>query len=308
MGTFGGRRALTHVCALVAIVPAGRAPHLLLGRARPGAHASRPSSAGSTRSSTRRSPPRPRTPAPRSRSRTPTPMPPVSWPTCSPRSTRSPTPRSTRRTASTSPRPAPPATGSPSTTRSSTAPTRPTVLDNWFAVTAALLGHVAVLVRAGHRVDRRRLGPGGRPRRRRGEPDPRTASRTPPGPSSTARPRSSRTAGCPRSTSPCSRASSAACPPACCRRPAAAWRLERHDEHVLLDLDVSFPAGPVQPARLTVETYGADVQRLVAAAVPAVEARRASRCGWRCATRPSPARTCSATGSPTRRPSAAGTR
>ena len=52
--------------------------------------------------------------------------------------------------------------------------------------------------------------------------------------------------------------------------PAESWRLERHGDHVRLDLDVTLPGGPVQPDRLTVERYGADVQRLVDAAVPAV--------------------------------------
>lgn len=51
--------------------------------------------------------------------------------------------------------------------------------------------------------------------------------------------------------------------------PARAWRLERHDGHVLLDLDVSFPGGPVEPERLTVEGYGDDIDRLLIAAVPA---------------------------------------
>lgn len=51
--------------------------------------------------------------------------------------------------------------------------------------------------------------------------------------------------------------------------PARTWRLERHDGHVLLDLDVTFPGGPVDPARLTVEDYGDDVDRLLIAAVPA---------------------------------------
>lgn len=52
--------------------------------------------------------------------------------------------------------------------------------------------------------------------------------------------------------------------------PAESWRLERHAHHVLLDLDVTFPNGPVDPARLTVERYGDDVERLVVAAVDAV--------------------------------------
>lgn len=52
--------------------------------------------------------------------------------------------------------------------------------------------------------------------------------------------------------------------------PATGWRLERHDEHVLLDLDVTFPDGPVAPAQLTVDRYGHDLHRLVAAAVDAV--------------------------------------
>lgn len=51
--------------------------------------------------------------------------------------------------------------------------------------------------------------------------------------------------------------------------PARSWRLERHDGHVLLDLDVSFPGGPVDPARLTVKDYGDDIDRLLIAAVPA---------------------------------------
>lgn len=54
--------------------------------------------------------------------------------------------------------------------------------------------------------------------------------------------------------------------------PAGAWRLERHARHVLIDLDVAFPGGPVAPAQLTVERYGKDVERLVAAAVDGVRA------------------------------------
>ncbi|WP_243060506.1 hypothetical protein [Nocardioides sp. SR21] len=51
--------------------------------------------------------------------------------------------------------------------------------------------------------------------------------------------------------------------------PARSWRLERHEGHVLLDLDVTFAEGPVDPARLTVEEYGDDIDRLLIAAVPA---------------------------------------
>ncbi|MDI6910710.1 hypothetical protein [Nocardioides sp.] len=52
--------------------------------------------------------------------------------------------------------------------------------------------------------------------------------------------------------------------------PAAAWRLERRTDHLLLDLDVTFTSGPVAPARLTVERYGEDVRRLVVAALDAL--------------------------------------
>ena len=52
--------------------------------------------------------------------------------------------------------------------------------------------------------------------------------------------------------------------------PAPAWRLERRDDHLLLDLDVAFTSGPVAPERLTIARYGDDVQRLVLAALDAV--------------------------------------
>lgn len=51
--------------------------------------------------------------------------------------------------------------------------------------------------------------------------------------------------------------------------PATTWRLERRSDHVLLDLDVTLPGQPVPPERLTVRRFGADVQRLVTAAVQA---------------------------------------
>lgn len=52
--------------------------------------------------------------------------------------------------------------------------------------------------------------------------------------------------------------------------PASAWRLERRDGHVLLDLDVAFGTGPVPPERLTIQRYGDDVERLAGAAIGAV--------------------------------------
>ena len=52
--------------------------------------------------------------------------------------------------------------------------------------------------------------------------------------------------------------------------PAPTWRLERRTDHLLLDLDVTFASEPVAPARLTIERYGDDVQRLVVAALGAV--------------------------------------
>ena len=52
--------------------------------------------------------------------------------------------------------------------------------------------------------------------------------------------------------------------------PAPTWRLERHDDHVVLDLDVAFPGGPVPPERLTIGRYGDDVERLVVAALDAM--------------------------------------
>lgn len=52
--------------------------------------------------------------------------------------------------------------------------------------------------------------------------------------------------------------------------PAATWTLERRDGHVLLDLDVAFPGGPVPPERLTVQRYGDAVARLAGAAMGAV--------------------------------------
>lgn len=52
--------------------------------------------------------------------------------------------------------------------------------------------------------------------------------------------------------------------------PAPGWRLERHGRQLLLDLDVAFVDGPVAPERLSVERYGADVRRLVDVALDAV--------------------------------------
>ncbi len=52
--------------------------------------------------------------------------------------------------------------------------------------------------------------------------------------------------------------------------PAPTWRLERRTDHLLLDLDVALAHEPVAPARLTIERYGDDVQRLVVAALGAV--------------------------------------
>jgi hypothetical protein len=47
--------------------------------------------------------------------------------------------------------------------------------------------------------------------------------------------------------------------------PARTWRLERYDDHLLLDLDVTVPGRDVTAERLTVPRYGADVRRLVVA-------------------------------------------
>ena len=52
--------------------------------------------------------------------------------------------------------------------------------------------------------------------------------------------------------------------------PASSWLLQRLDGHVLLDLDVGFPAAPVPPERLTIAQYGEDVARLASAAMGAV--------------------------------------
>ena len=52
--------------------------------------------------------------------------------------------------------------------------------------------------------------------------------------------------------------------------PAATWRLERRDRHVLLDLDVAFPGGWVPPERLTIQRYDDEVARLAGAAMGAV--------------------------------------
>jgi hypothetical protein len=53
--------------------------------------------------------------------------------------------------------------------------------------------------------------------------------------------------------------------------PAPSWRLERSDHHVLLDLDVAFPGAPVDPEQLTIQRYGGDVERLAATAFSAVD-------------------------------------
>ena len=52
--------------------------------------------------------------------------------------------------------------------------------------------------------------------------------------------------------------------------PASAWTLERRDRHVLLDLDVALPGGPVPPDRLTPARYGDTVARLSDAAMTVV--------------------------------------
>ncbi|HEU5036740.1 MAG TPA: hypothetical protein VFT70_07040 [Nocardioides sp.] len=52
--------------------------------------------------------------------------------------------------------------------------------------------------------------------------------------------------------------------------PATVWTLQRRDRHVLLDLDVGFPGGSVPPERLTVQRYGDAVARLADAAMGAV--------------------------------------
>ena len=53
--------------------------------------------------------------------------------------------------------------------------------------------------------------------------------------------------------------------------PAPAWRLERRDKRVLLDLDVAFQDAPVDPAQLTIRRYDDDVERLTTAAFAAVD-------------------------------------
>jgi hypothetical protein len=45
--------------------------------------------------------------------------------------------------------------------------------------------------------------------------------------------------------------------------PAPRWRLERHADHLSLDLEVALPGRQVAPDHLTVARYGADVRRLV---------------------------------------------
>lgn len=49
--------------------------------------------------------------------------------------------------------------------------------------------------------------------------------------------------------------------------PATAWRLERRDVQVLLDLDVELPGAPVPPEQLTVSRYGDAVKPLATAAM-----------------------------------------
>lgn len=51
--------------------------------------------------------------------------------------------------------------------------------------------------------------------------------------------------------------------------PAPGWRLERWAKQVVLDLDVAFPGAPVAPERLTVDHYQRDVEPLFDAAVDA---------------------------------------
>lgn len=51
--------------------------------------------------------------------------------------------------------------------------------------------------------------------------------------------------------------------------PAGGWRLERWAKQVVLDLDVTFPDAPIPPDRLTVDHYGRDVHPLFDAAVAA---------------------------------------
>lgn len=52
--------------------------------------------------------------------------------------------------------------------------------------------------------------------------------------------------------------------------PAHSWRLERRARHVSLDLDVTLPGGPLTPDRVTLNQYGEAVHRLVDVAVRAV--------------------------------------
>ena len=54
--------------------------------------------------------------------------------------------------------------------------------------------------------------------------------------------------------------------------PAPAWRLQRREGHVLLDLDVAFPGSPIAPERLTIPRYGGDVERLASTAMTATGA------------------------------------
>jgi hypothetical protein len=51
--------------------------------------------------------------------------------------------------------------------------------------------------------------------------------------------------------------------------PASSWRLERWSKQVVLNLDVAFPGAPIAPDRLTVDHYQRDVQPLFDAAVAA---------------------------------------
>lgn len=53
--------------------------------------------------------------------------------------------------------------------------------------------------------------------------------------------------------------------------PASPWRIERRDGHVLVELRVAFPGGSVPPERLTIARYGEDVEALAGSAMTAVD-------------------------------------
>jgi hypothetical protein len=142
----------------------------------------------------------------------------------------------------------------------------PAVLENWLAVTSVLLGEVDYIYEAGHEAIVVDAGAGiahdvGEASRIRYGTDDTTWTFRDDGTTFVASGRVSAAdvllfQGVQRTVS------SEVLP-----APARTWRLERYDDHLLLDLHVTVPGRDVTAEQLTVRRYGADVRRLVVAAL-----------------------------------------